>query len=255
MTLGDIIGRVITAIICIFRVVKRDLSIFKLVSIKGMLCQAKRFKEFPLFTMPAQLLNTLGASIPILMIRYFYDNELGYYSMAYSVMILPVSVVSYAVRDVFRQKAYEEYKLKGSFNKLFVTILKYISIISIVVALIVYPFLPEIFSFVLGDKWLTSGCYAQILLPMIVVDFIAMSISGVLTITENLKQALIWQIYFVLISIVSIFLGGIFFDNIESTLSLFSFLRLTAYLYLIIVSYYYSKGYGKKNCLNKIKNN
>lgn len=246
LTIGDIFGRIITAVICITRLLKKELNLFKKASLKGIICQAKRFKEFPLYTMPAQLLNTLGSSLPILLVGIFYNKELGYYSMTTSVVALPISVVSVAIRDVFRQKANEDFQRYGAFDKLFIKLLKYLSIISIAVALIVFFFLPKMFGFVLGEKWITSGYYTQILMPMIIVDFIAMSLSGVLTITEKLKQTLIWQICFVSVSVLSILLGGLLSKKIETTLYFFTFARLIAYLYLIILSYYYSKGNEKR---------
>ncbi len=246
LIIGDLLGRFLTAIACVIRIIKKDFNIFKSISYRGMVSQAKRFIEFPKFTMPAQLLNALGMSLPVLLIgRYYNAEELGYYSMASNVLALPINVISLSIRDVFRQKANEKYKEQGSFRSIFIRTFRVVSIVAISGATTIYYFLPKIFEVILGADWTKAGYYTQIMLPMIVVDFIAMSLSGVLTITEKLKQSLYWQIYYVSVSILSIFVGGIFFEEIESTLVLFTISRLSAYIYLLIISYYYSGKHGK----------
>lgn len=243
LIMGDIIGRFITMIACIVRLIRDDYKFIKEVSPKIMLNQAKRFIKFPKFIMPAQLLNTVGASGPILLIGYYFNEQIvGFFSMSMTILALPVSVISTSIRDVFRQKANEEYKINGSFDGLFKKILIILSSITILFSIIIYPFIPNIFKFVLGDTWIESGVYSQILLPMIVVDFIAISLSGVFMITEKLKQQLYWQLYFVIISILSIIIGVNFFSDIIEVLLIFMTARLSAYIYLITISYKYSKG-------------
>lgn len=247
LVLGDFLGRLITAAACLVRMIMPDIKTFRRVTANGMYLQAKRYKDFPKYTMPAQLLNTLGASVPVLLIGYFFDGKtLGYYSMASSVLVLPINVVSLAVRDVFRQKANEEYRGKGEFKSLFVRIFKIAFWVAVVVAVPVFFFLPDIFQIVLGKDWIEAGIYSQIMLPMIVFDFVAMSLSGVLTITEKLKQQLWWQIYYVSVSILSVLAGCLFYDNIHTVLILFTIARLSAYLYLLLISYHYSKNSNDK---------
>jgi O-antigen/teichoic acid export membrane protein len=86
---------------------------------------AKRYVEFPKYSLPAQLLNTIGGSLPVLLIgAYFNSMEVGYYAMTMNVLGVPISVISIAIRDVFRQRANEEYIKTGSCLKIYKRLLK-----------------------------------------------------------------------------------------------------------------------------------
>lgn len=234
---GDIIGRFSTAAICSIRVCTNELMNIKTLTLKKIKLTAWNFKEFPLFNMPAQLLNTIASSFPIFTLNAFYSkNEVGYYAMAMSILQIPINVISLSVRDVFRRKANDIYIHNGDFKHFFTKVLIILTIISLLVSIILTPFLPFLFSFIIGNTWEVSGVYAQILVPMIVLDFIAISLSGSLLVTKRLKTIFCWQIVFVIFSILPLYLGGSLGYSITNTLVLFSIFRSTTYIILIILS-------------------
>ena len=241
LIVGDLSGRALTAFVCLHRMYVHELHLLKSISLKQIVTQARRFKDFPKFTMPAQLLNTVGGAVPVLLLgKYYSGSDLGHFSMTMSALMIPVNVISISIRDVFRQKANEIYKGGNSFRGLFKKMFIVLFIVTFVCSIGVSPVLPHFFTLVLGEKWLETGEIAQILLPMIALDFVAMSLSGVLTITEKLKYNLYWQIYFVSISVISILLGSLYFTSFYDTIFIFSLGRSTAYLFLLFLSYKFS---------------
>ena len=243
LIIGDLIGRIISAGGCVFRALQKDRFELFQMSIKRMRYLAKRYFEFPKFSLPAQLLNTLGLTLPVLMIgAYFNSTEVGYYAMTMNVLTVPISVISVAIRDVFRQRANEEYVRTGSCKKIYTRLLKILIFWGVLGLLILLFALPGIFSIVLGIKWRIAGEYSQILLPMMAIDFVAMSLSGVLIITERVKIILYWQMYYAGITIISLLLGCVIFKDVKISLVCFSIGRSTAYLLEIFLSYKYSKG-------------
>lgn len=249
LILGDFIGRFLTAIWCMVSVLYKDGKLFKSVTFHGVKCMAIKYIDFPKYSMPAQLLNTMGGAVPILLCGFYFNTtEVGYFSMTLTILSIPISVISYSIRDVFRQKANEIYVIDGHFDHLFLKIFKLLSLITLCIVVMFTYFLPDLFSFVLGTRWEKAGVYAQILVPMIAIDFVAMSLSGVLIITNKLKQNFIWQIYYIFISTGSLLLGGICELEMIGTLWLFSIGRSTAYVYLLVISFYYSKGNKKIKC-------
>ncbi len=242
LILGDIIGKAVTACVCFIRVFTTEFDRIKRVRLKYIINQAKRFIKFPIYTMPAQLLNTIGAAVPILLIEYFYGKEtLGLYSMTITVLGIPINIISLSLRDVFRQKANELYQKEGSFFNLIKTVFFKLLIVVIVACLLVFYFLPDLFEFVLGSQWRLSGSYAQILLPMIGIDFIAMSLSGSFVVVEKLKSLFVWQVIFCVTTISTVLLGGFLFDDIKYTLILYGAGRFLVYCYMILLSFKFSK--------------
>lgn len=242
LVIGDFVGRMLTAIACVFRIIKYDKESFGKVSLKELIYVSKKYREFPLYNMPAQLINTIGVSIPIFILGYYYDSEkVGFYSMTMTVLMLPVNIISLSIRDVFRKKANDIYTTEGTYKLFFRKMLVILLAVSFTVAIVCFPILPFCFKTVLGNQWCTSGVYAQYLTPMIIFDFVAMSLSGSLLVSRKLKMNFVWQLYYLFISILSLLIGAKLFEGVEKTIILFSIGRSTAYIYLIIISYKASK--------------
>lgn len=235
---GDFFGRWISAIGCIVRFFKTQSDVLNNIEKKEILYIIKRFKKFPQYILPGQIVNSLSIASPVFLISYYYNTEItGYYSMALTLLLLPISVISNAIKDVFRQKVVVEINSGRSCRKLLQRITFPLSIGCIVVASIVYPFLPNIFSLFVGDKWLVSGEFCQILLIMAVFEFVAMSLNGVLLAAEKLKIIFIWQLMFFVFTIVPIIVGGLIGESIYITLWLFSISRSIGYAIYIYFTF------------------
>ena len=204
---------------------------------------AARFSDFPKYTLPSQLLNTVSVALPILLLGAYYSKEeVGYFSMAMTLLALPVNVISFSLRDVFRQKANEVYVATGNCRTLFLRMLRTVTLGSVAVGFVVVWFLPLLFAVVLGHEWRMSGVYSQIMLPMMVFDFVAMSVSGVMIITEKVRQLLWWQIYMLSVTVIALVGSYYLFNDILISLIALSVGKMSAYALYVKLNYKYSKG-------------
>lgn len=243
LIVGDVLGRLVSAGGCLTSAFKMDKASFYQISLGQMREMAKRYVEFPKYNMPAQLINTLGVSLPVLMIGFYFNSvEVGYFAMTMNVLSVPVSVVSMALKDVFRQKANEEYVKTGNCLNIFVRLLKTLSFFGVIGFLILFFALPEIFSFVLGEHWRTAGEYSQILLPMIAVNFVDESLEGIFIVTEKLQAILYLQIYYVTITVISLLVGFLIFRDMKASLVCLTCGRISAYSLNVIFGYKFAKG-------------
>ncbi|MEG2229010.1 MAG: oligosaccharide flippase family protein [Odoribacter sp.] len=202
LIIGDILGRFISAVACVYHALRIDRSFFFNLSFARMKILAKRYKSCPFYIMPAQLLNTLGGELPIFLFAiYFNSSEIGYYSMALMVLSLPASVISLAIRDVFRKRANDEYIKYGIFKHIYIKTFSLLTILSIIGFSVFFVIAPALFSTVLGDKWILAGKYAQILCPMVAISFVTEVGSSMFIIAEKMKEAMWWQCCYLLLSI------------------------------------------------------
>lgn len=243
---GDVLGRIISASFCIAGMLKRHFKIRGVVSWEKMIYAAKRYKECPLNLMPAHLMNTLGGQAPVLILSvYFLADNVGQFTMAYSIMALPSIVVSSAVRDVFRQRANESYIKNGHCKEVYVSTMKVIAFLSF----IGYSFLalisPWLFTFFLGDNWALAGTYARLLCPMIAINFVSEVGTGMFIISEHIKEGMWWQFAYVILSILSLWLSAILFHDIVTTILCFTLARSILYIVNFQLTYQYSKGERK----------
>ena len=241
LVIGDVIGRIVSALVCVIRALTRDGYTFKKVQRVDMTAAAKKYKDFPKFTMPGQLLNTIALQFPILLLAvYFNKTEVGYFSMAMTIFAIPLTVISGAVRDVFRQRANEQLNTIGNCRALFVKVALILTLMAVGTAAVFVWFLPQLTTLFLGSQWHTCGVYAQILCGAMVLSFIANSLSGMFIIANKLRQLFYWQLYFVVTTIAAILVGAIIYHSMMVTIILFSVLRATAYLLSIVMTYRYT---------------
>ena len=243
LVIGDLLGRTISAVVCVFRALQKDKTELFQMSFKRMQHLAKQYDEFPKINLPGELINAISLSLPVFFIGAYFNNiEVGYYAMTMNVLSLPVSVISLAIKDVFRQRANEVYVKTGNCVDIYKHILKILIFLGVLGTIILFFILPDIFSLVLGKNWRIAGEYSQILLPMIAVEFVSTSLNGVLIITNKIKIVLYWQIFFILITSISLLLGSLIFNEIRTCLICYSIGRSSAYLLDIFLSFRYSKG-------------
>lgn len=243
LVVGDVIGRVVSACFCLVGMFKREFKIKGIVSVARLKYVAYRYKECPLNLMPAQLMNTIGGQMPVLILTsFFLSDDVGQFTMAYSVMALPAAIVSLAVKDVFRQRANEVYIKKGNCKEVYISTMKVISIISLLGFSFLAMITPWLFPFFLGESWVLSGVYARILCPMIAISFVSEVGAGMFVISGHIKQGMFWQFAYVLLSIFSLLFSSMIFKNMIITIICFTVVRAVLYTVNFRLTYQYSKG-------------
>lgn len=243
LVIGDMLGRIISAGSCIISFYNTDSWKSYKFSFSEILKAGKRNKDCPRFVMPAQLLNVLGGALPILIIGYYFgQSNVGLFSMANMVIIVPVSVMSLAIRDVFRQKASIQYYIDKQCKKLYLKNFYILSILSIIIFTFLTIIIKPIFNIFLGNQWIDAATYAHILMPMIGVSFVSDALSSMMIVGKKLNYVFYWQLLYFLLTGISLIIGGLL-DNIILTLILFSLGRIIAYIINLVISYRIACGY------------
>lgn len=243
LVMGDVIGRAISALGCLFRALWHDGAVFAQTSWAEMRRCAVKFREFPLFNMPGRLLNSLGQAVPIWIITFYFGNaQVGLFSMAMTLFSVPINIISTSVSDVYRQRATEEYRQKGSCLASFDKIMWVLTVLGVAFLLIFEWFLPSLTALFLGSQWYEAGRFAQILAPAMVLMFVSNSLSGMFIVAERQRAFFFWQLYFALSTLLSVWLGGLLFGTVQATLILFAVFRSSAYLASLWLTRQFAKG-------------
>jgi O-antigen/teichoic acid export membrane protein len=201
------------------------------VQLKSLLAVAKRYIHFPKVTIFSGLINGISTRIPQILLQFFFgDVVVGHYSFTNRLLATPVSLVSSAIGDVFRQRASEEYASQGQCRDTYKKIFKGLSVFSIVAFVAIGAVAPWVFRVLFNGKWAVAGIYISIMSVLYMVRFVASPLSFMLIITEKLKQDLIWQACLlastVAISAVGFYLTG----NDLVVILLFTVVSTIAYL-------------------------
>ncbi len=176
---------------------KKDKHLLKKINKKEILWGAKRYKNFPIFSAPSQLLNTAGVQLPVFFITSLYGSQvLGLYGLANSIVNLPMVLIGQSVGDVFYGEAASvgrenPKRVKDLSNKLF----KRLVVIGLVPLLVLLFFGPFLFSFVFGSQWYEAGVYAKILAFLVFARFIFTPISRIFSVFERQREAFVLDLF------------------------------------------------------------
>ncbi|AKB18877.1 MULTISPECIES: lipopolysaccharide biosynthesis protein [unclassified Methanosarcina] len=213
--------------------VKKDIQVFKQVSIKRMKEMAIQYKKFPLFSSWSSIANTVSPQAPAFLLAYFYSTAVvGHFSLANQVVNLPMGIVGSAIGQVFFQKVSEVKNGNGTGDLKTIVEEVYKKLISIgIFPMILLMILGEqIFTFTFGESWSISGTYVKILVPWIFLVFLSSPISTLYNVFEKQKVWLTFSIILLVSRIVALVIGGTY-GSPEFALALYSFTGVVFWLW------------------------
>jgi O-antigen/teichoic acid export membrane protein len=249
---GELLGRVISSTMCIVHLCRKDgRTIKNRLSFPKIKSLAIENKKYPFFSLPGQFMNTFGGQLPVFIFGAFFSKTIvGYYSMAYMVLSLPVSIIGMAIRDAFRQRAtviyLEHGRCDGLYKKVF-TVLFLFAFFTCIIAIFI---LPPLFKIVLGSQWVEAGRYAIFLAPTVFVGLVNEVFTSLWIIADKLKEGFYWQTFHFVITCVSLVIGVLLFKNIIAALICFTIGKCLAYGVNLFYTWSFAK--GKKNNINNL---
>ncbi|MFT4901889.1 MAG: O-antigen/teichoic acid export membrane protein [Lentimonas sp.] len=169
--------------------------------------QAKKYREFPLYRMPQDTINSFTRQLPaVIMASFFSPAAAGIYLLAWRALTLPVSLLNNALRKVFYMRALDSVREGRSLFKLSLRVSGLIFVFMLPAALFILFFGERLFVWVFGHEWAMSGQYAKWIFAASVCTFGSLPAQVVIPIIG-------WNAFFLVYEIVSTFvrLGTVVF--------------------------------------------
>lgn len=222
---GDIIGQFVTLLYVSALSFKHDFSL-KNISFKSMKNMAKRYSDFPKYSLFPTLLNSLSLAAPVLIINKFYSEEIvGFYDLTKMVLAIPLALVVKSLYNVILQSTSEKRIKKLSIKSDLWKVLISLSIASILLVLVIQIFSGFIFN-LFGNSWTESISFAKILVFSFALKLLISPFSALFTSLERIKIGSMWQVGNFFILVIIYFVGGI---EITKFLKIFVLLELVSY--------------------------
>jgi O-antigen/teichoic acid export membrane protein len=209
----------------------------------SILALSKRYINFPKYTLPSEFINVLINQMPAFFLGFFFGQfATGIYGLTHRILSLPISVLSKAVLDVFKEKASREFREHGNCKNTYQKTALLLFSMGVIPFGILGFFAPQLFDLVFNEQWKQAGYYAQILTPMYFLGFVISPLTYTFTIAEKQKNDFVYHLY-VLVSMALAFgLSYYWFKKIEITLVCFVGNYCLIYLFYLVKSYQFSKG-------------
>lgn len=202
---ADVVGQTGNVVVSIFQSVRAGFN-FRNISLTKIKYVAKKYSEFPKYSLIPGLMTTCSFLLPALMINKFYSTEYaGYFDLSKLLLSIPMALIASSVSSVLLQKVSEQFRS----NRSCIVDIKYLAFllcsIAIVEVVVILLFGVELFGFLFGNIWRFSGEISLFLVWSYALNFIASSFSPIFIAMRKIKIYSIWQVFY-FISILSLML-------------------------------------------------
>lgn len=194
-----------------------------------------RYKRYPLYSTPSNLIYTLGNNLPMLFILVFFGSyEVGLFGLANNIINIPLALVGMSVSQVFFAEAAKIGKHKPTELKNISTkLVSKLATFGLIPLLFVIIFGPQVFSFVFGNQWYKAGEYARVLSVMVYFHLLILPVGRLLEILELQKLGLIFN------ATRLICIGLVFFVTLKLNLSsintIISYSLINSFFYILLL--------------------
>lgn len=231
---ASLVGQSVSTLILGSQIWKNDKSLFlRSISLKKILEVLKRYRKFPLVDSWSALLNTISWQMPIFLLSYFFSPVVvGFYSLGFRLLQLPMSFIGSSISQVFFQRA-SEAKTEGTLSSLVENVFRSLVIIGMFPILTMAIVGSDVFSVIFGEVWTEAGVFTQILSIWAFVWFISSPLSTLWIVFEEQEFGLKITSINLITRIVSLWVGGVL-GSARISLLLFSLSGVLVYGYLCL---------------------
>ncbi|MFT3949716.1 MAG: oligosaccharide flippase family protein [Agriterribacter sp.] len=205
---------------------------------RQLLAVAKKYRNFPVFSLPADGLNNFANQLPVLLLNAAGGvRTVGFFNLSNRILGMPSQLISSAVGEVFRQKATRDYFETGSCRKIFFQVLWLLILLGLSPFLIIAVWGPDIFSFFFGEKWEEAGVFSQIFSVLFFFKFVVSPLTYVTFISNKQWISLFIDILLLSMILLIFFLTKFYHFDYKTTLIIYSLTYSILYFLSLWVSF------------------
>jgi O-antigen/teichoic acid export membrane protein len=169
---------------------------------------AKRFRNFPLFTMPKDFVNSLSYNLPFLWLALYFDKaEVGLFSIALTCTFRPINIFNTAFEKLLYVRVAEKVRAHKTIRADIHRFILVVNAVALPLFVVGFIFGGDIFGFVFGDRWAGSEYYIRCLLPWVYVMLTSTSLMFIANVFSRQRTEFLVYIALFVLRIVAILVG------------------------------------------------
>ncbi|MBC1317050.1 oligosaccharide flippase family protein [Listeria booriae] len=155
----------------------------------------RKYYRYPLFSSGSVFINALTLQAPLLLITYYFGNEVaGFFGMGQRVIGMPIVLLTSVLGQVFYSVAAKVMHTEAPrVFSLFKNVIRKAVIYGLPIFAVLAIFAPSLFALAFGETWRVSGEYVQRLLPVFYLQLITVPVSQTLYLLGRQKTQLLWD--------------------------------------------------------------
>ena len=199
----------------------------------------KRHYRFPLYSLPADSLNSATVQLPVIIVTSRFGAESGaLLAMALRTVGSYVSLISFSVLDVFKRSASLAYRERGESRAEYIRSFTLLSCAAVLMSISILIFAKPIFDHLFGNNWQKAGLMCQLLLPKLMLGLIVSPLSFMFYVADKQDLDFLGQSGLLAIT----FLAFLFPKTLQISLLCYSFGFGFIYLGYLWLSFRYACG-------------
>lgn len=200
---------------------------------------ARQYVNFPKFSLPADLINTVASQIPVILLASKFGGEsAGWFALTLKIMGAPISLLAASVLDVFKEQAARDYREQGSCRSIFIKTFKLLALLALPPFIGLWLLGEWAFAFIFGEAWAESGRYAVLMIPLFYMRFVVSPLSYTIYIAQRQNLDLAWQLVLLAVTVASFTLAS----SVDSALWFYSMGYAIMYFVYFWMSFRCAKG-------------
>lgn len=155
-----------------------------------------KFRRFPFYTVPADLLSAGAAQLPIFSLGAVYGPAAaGAFLLTQRVLGAPLAVVGSAVMDAYKREAAAAYASTGDCRALTLRTIRHLALLSVGPWAFTVIAAPWAFSWAFGSAWKMGGIFCQLLATPLFLRFVTTPVSYNFYLAERQSEDFAAQAY------------------------------------------------------------
>jgi O-antigen/teichoic acid export membrane protein len=240
LIIGSLTGQSVATFILGGQIWRDDRNLIrKNLSWKKMHDGLKRYRKFPLVDSWSALMNSISWQLPAFLLAAFFSPAIvGFYSLGFRLLQMPMSLIGSSISQVFFQRA-SRASSEGTLSALSENVFRMLVIIGMFPILVLTIVGSDVFTVVFGIAWAEAGVYTQILGFWAFVWFISSPLTGIYLVVEEYHFGFRYNFFNLVTRLFSLTIGGLL-GSARMALILFSISGILVYGYLCLKMISYS---------------
>ncbi|WGZ96021.1 MAG: oligosaccharide flippase family protein [Candidatus Thiothrix putei] len=198
----------------------------------------KKNPEFIKYGTPQLLLNASSQGVPSILLTYFFGlTSIGYFTLAERALKMPITLISASVNKATTPIIALNINNNKNLKKIIFKFTSNLAIISSPIFSIFYFFSTDIFSFIFGSNWSTSGEIAASLSIYLFFVFISPVSARVLVLKKDQFFLLMLEIFSITIKTFIILLMVYLNFDLVNTVKAYAIIASLPYIFMITRSF------------------
>jgi O-antigen/teichoic acid export membrane protein len=192
----------------------------------------RAYSKFPIYNLPSAVIDSLSVSIVVPLVSQIYGTEsAGFFSLVYSVLALPVTLVTRSVADVFHGRmALYARQDQDAIRRLFFSTSAALLLIGFLPTLGAMALGPTLFGWIFGERWTIAGQLAGAIAPWMLASLVVSPLSRVIEIFQAQEFKFIYDLSALVGVVVALWAAGALRLDLLQAVQILSSMRILGYV-------------------------